>query len=188
LWKERRKFALKNGDKSLNGYCLDIYSAWCEEKYNFPFYLFLSPQDVGHYSKNFARTSLREFCITHNGHYTDKGHDRIFVNEGLSRTDRIEGHSPPGTGEGLHKNWDYTTFLVRWMLVFEVWKNEKLTDGIRNGLIRELVIARKDGYPFRVSFDFSGTVLDFIDQSLQQYNGKEVKGYISGSSTIAVSL
>ena len=72
------------------------------------------------------------------------------------------------------------------MLIFEVWKNEKFTYKIRNGWIKELVTAKKDGYPYRVSFYFSGTVWDFIDKSLQQYNGKDVKGYLSLRGTSVV--
>lgn len=176
FWKEREKFALKNGYKSLDGYCLDTYSAWCEKKYNVPFYLLLKPHEVRHHAQFFRRSAHREFVY--------QGGKRIFYNEGLWNG----GNSPPFTG-GWHLTWEYTTFCVRWMLIFETWKNEKFTEEIRTGWIRELHIARKDGYPFRVSFDFSGTVLDFIDQSLQQYNGKDVKGYISlGGGTIVVSL
>ena len=167
FWKKMEVKSKEEGYKSLDGYCLDIYSQWCREKHNAPFHLYLNPNQVHHHVKFFKRTIEREFG---RGHTLEDGSPiKRFV--GFGR--------PQGTKDSWTREWEYINFTVRWMLVFEVWKDEGFTSNIRKGHgVHSLDIVKEDGFPYRISFDYNGSVLNFIDKTIEMYNGDGSKCYI----------
>ena len=98
--------------------------------------------------------------------------------ESLPITKYVSKSGPSAKSNSWTHEWDYISFAVKWMLVFEVWKDKEFTREIRTNWIGNLASVRKDGWPYRVSFDFSGSVWDFIDRTIQEYNGKNAKCFI----------
>jgi hypothetical protein len=179
FWKEMEKKSKAQGYKSLDGACIDMYSKWCKEKYGTPFYMHLQPSEMHHHVKFFKRSFYREFQTLSATHVSTKAgmHDPREM-KSLPITRYVNKSGPSSKSDSWAHEWDYINFAVKWMLVFEVWKDKSYTREIRGNWVHNLAAVRKDGWPYRVSFKFSGSLWGFIDRSIQEYNGKNAKCFI----------
>tara|TARA_Y100000361_G_C11148500_1_gene339592 strand:- start:39 stop:1154 length:1116 start_codon:yes stop_codon:yes gene_type:complete len=163
FWKLMKSKALEKGYKTLDGYCLDVYTKYCLDKYGQPFYFHMTPKGSSRHSQFYRRTAWREFTENQNTLATR------FVSSRNSPEMRVS--------DWTH-DWEYIMFTVKWNLVFEVWKDETFTSSIRSGRHKDLVYFKKNGWPFRVSFQYKGSVIGLIDHTIKLYNGKDAKCYI----------
>lgn len=187
FWNKMESKAKDKGFKTLDSFIVDEYSGYCLEKFGQPFWFHLSPLHLKSLSDSrtgpFKKLSYYAKLNIENHNTTEGGRQEMnrfsWYKENVAKP-----HYESSDPQSWATRWNYIMWNIKWILIFEVWENSDLGNEVRKGRFQDLIKDKESGYPYRVSFDFEGTLEEFILHSVSMYNGKSQNVYLTYGSNV----
>ena len=185
FWAKMGKKAKEKGFKTLDSYIVDEYSGYCFEEFGQPFWFHLTPQHLKFLSDSrtgpFKKLSYYAYAKTKQQQSSQQVRHQM-REFSWYKDNVIKPYYENSDPQSWATRWNYIMWNIKWILIFEVWEGTSLGAEVREGRIKDLIKDRESGYPYRISFDFEGTLEEFILHTVSLYNGKSQNVYLSSGT------